>query len=201
MTNVDAGGPLTEPTESSRSKIANRLWIDDAGHEVDEEHATGVQYEFLGRTKDGITIPPDGKSFTQYWKDLNPEAQRMFGLFGQQTLFGNITNTWMGDKADDKAPTAAEAIAARVALLQSGVWIDRTREGVGARVDKDALAQAVVNVLTGAGKVADLATWRAKLEDLDVVKTARSNAAVTAEYASLMGRKVSTLDDLESLVK
>lgn len=201
MTNVDAGGPITEPAESSRTKIANRDWIDADGKPCDEENAVGVRYEFLGRTKDGITIPPDGKSFTQLWADLSPDAQRMYGCFGMVTLFGNVTNTWMGDKDDNKAPSAAEAIAERNALLNSGKWIDRTREGVGARVDKDALAQAWLTVMERAGKaVKSLADYRKALESPDTVKAVRSNAQIASEYAGLMGRATKTLDDLDQLI-
>lgn len=197
MTNTDAGGPLTSESKPPRSKIANRDWIDASGQECDEENAVAIRYEFLGRDD----VPADGKSFTQRYDDLSDAAKRMFCHFGQITLAGNVTNTWLGEKGDDKAATAAEAIAARWALIGSGTWIDRTREGVGARVDRDALAQAVVNVMTAAGKAADLAAWRGKLDDAEVVKAVRSNGAIAAEYASIMGRSVKTLDDLESLVK
>src|SRR5262245_8891750 len=75
--NVDAGGPVTEPVEPTRTKIADRLWVNDAGESVAEEDATGFSYEFHGRTKDGITIPPDGKKFTRYIRDMSEKELHM----------------------------------------------------------------------------------------------------------------------------
>ena len=57
-------GPIEE---EERSKIANRIWIDDAGKEVEPEAATGVQYEFLGRTKRGVVVPADGQAFKVFF--------------------------------------------------------------------------------------------------------------------------------------
>lgn len=195
MTNVDTGGPVTEAEETARKKIADRDWIDDSGKPVSEEEATGVRYTFLGRTKEGITIPPDGKAFTQYWRDLTPEAQRMAGCFGLMTLMGNVTNTWMGDKSDTRPALAADAIQERIALLNEGKWIDRTG-GVGAKVDKDALAQAVVEVGAANGKTYDVAVIRPKLDDEAFFKMVRTNAEMNAAYARIVGRQTATVDDI-----
>lgn len=193
MTDTNA---VTETAEPERKKIANRDWINDAGETVDEELATGVRYEFLGRTKEGIVLPPDGKSFTLYFRDLSPAAGAMLSGFGAVTLMGNVTNTWMGDKSDDREASAADAIAARFALLNSGKWIDRAGGGVGSRIDKDALAKAVVLVAMNAGKELDEAAIRARLEDTDFVKTCRGVPAIANEYAAIVGRAVKTVDDV-----
>lgn len=196
-----SSGPITEASEPERKKIANRDWINDAKEEVAEELATGVRYEFLGRTKDGVTIPADGNSYTVFFRDLQPAALAMAAGFGLITLMGNVTNTWMGDKSPDKDAKASDAIAARIALLNEGKWIDRTREGVGARVDKDALAKAIVNVFTQKGKTVDEAKIRAKLEEsADFLKASRANPEVLREYAVIMGRNVTTVDELASMI-
>ena len=201
MSNVDTGGPVTEAEESARKKIADRDWIDDSGKAVAEEDATGVRYTFLGRTKEGVTIPADGKSFTAYWRDLTDEAKRMAGCFGLITLMGNVTNTWMGDKGDNRPALAADAIAERIALLNAGKWIDRTG-GVGARVDKDALAQAVVEVgLANGQKLKDgsdpsVATIRPLLDNEDFFRSVRSNAEMNAAYARIVGRQTATVSDI-----
>jgi hypothetical protein len=190
------GSQPVEESADARKKIADRDWIDDSGNVVDEEVATGVRYTFLGRTKEGVTIPPDGKSYTLYMRDLKPEALNMLAGFGAITLMGNVTNTWMGDKGDTRAALAADAIAERIDLLNSGKWIDRTG-GVGARVDKDALAQAVVEVGAANGKTADLAVVREKLEQsADFMKAVRSNAEINAAYARIVGRQTATVDDI-----
>jgi len=195
-TNTDAGGPLTEPTEPTRTKIANREWINDAGESVNEEDATGFSYEFLGRTKEGITIAADGEKFTRYLKDMSEAEKNMLALFGAVTLSGNVTNTWMGDKDADKPAKAKDAIAARFGDLFNGKWVDRTG-AVGARVDKDVLAEAICQIAEAAGDPKDKAKVRAKLEDSDeFAKSIRSVPAIAAKYSELMGRKSPSLDAL-----
>lgn len=192
--NTDQGADESADTVVERTKIANRRWIDASGNDVDEDKAVAVEYEFLGRTKGGISIPADGKSFT-YQIPQPGTRDGMLAGFGALTLMGNITNTWMGDKGD-KAPTAHDAIAERFALLESGAWVDRTT-GVGARVDLDKLAEAIVNVATRKGKQLDVATIRAKLDsDQEWRKAATANAEFKTEYSSLMGRAVKTTDEL-----
>lgn len=192
--NVDQGADESSDTVIERTKIAHRKWIDAAGNEVDEDKAVAVQYEFLGRTKAGIVIPADGKSYTYQLSSPGTRTGMLEG-FGALTLMGNITNTWMGDKGD-KAPTAHDAITERFALLETGVWVDRTT-GVGARVDLDKLAEAIVNVATRKGKSLDVSAIRAKLEsDQEWRKAASANAEFKNEYSQLMGRAVKTVDEL-----
>lgn len=177
----------------SRTKIANRLWLDSTGKECGEETAVAVSYEFLGRTKEGVTIPGDGKAFVHQIPTPGTRDGMLNG-FGALTLMGNITNTWMGDK-NDKAATAHDAIAERWELLATGIWVDRT--SVGARVDKDKLAEAIVSVAARKGKSVDQATIRAKLEaEPDWAKSARANPEFAAEYATIMGRTVKSSDEL-----
>src|SRR3972149_6490186 len=129
MTDVTQGDETDTVVE--RTKIANRLWLASDGKETDEEKAVAVSYEFLGRTKGGVSIPGDGKSYS-YQIPTPGTRDGMLAGFGALTLMGNITNTWMGDKGD-RAPTAHDAIADRFALLDTGVWVDRAA-AVGARV-------------------------------------------------------------------
>lgn len=193
--NADAGGPLTEAAEPTRTKIANREWINDEGKAVNEEEATGFSYEFLGRTKEGISIPPDGEVFTRYLKDMSEAERNMCALFGAITLSGNVTNTWMGDKDADKPAKAKDAIAARFGDLFTGKWVDRTG-AVGARVDKDVLAEAIVQIAEAAGTPKDKAAVREKLESDEFAKSIRSVPAIAAKYSELMGRKSPSLDAL-----
>lgn len=191
--NVDTGADAADEVVE-RTKIANRLWIGADGKPSDEETAVSVSYEFLGRTKAGVVIPGDGKAYT-YQLPAPGTRDGMLAGFGALTLMGNITNTWMGDKGD-KAATAFDAIADRFALLDSGIWIDRTAQ-VGARVDKPQLAQAIVNVATRKGKSLDHAAVLAKLEsDADFAKAARANPEFASEYSTLMGRTVKSSDEL-----
>lgn len=182
-----------DDTKPTREKIANRLWLGADGKECGEESAVAVSYEFLGRTKDAITVAGDGKAFV-HTISAPGTRQGMLEGFGALTLMGNITNTWLGDKSD-KAATAHDAIAERWELLESGVWVDRT--SVGARVDKAKLAEAIVNVAARKGKVLDAAAILAKLEaDEPWLKAAKANPEFSAEYATLMGRTVKSADEL-----
>jgi hypothetical protein len=184
---------ITEAAETSRTKIANREWINDAGETVAEEAATGVSYEFLGRTKDGISIPGDGEKFTRYFRDMSQAELYMCAGFGLITLMGNVTNTWMGDKDVDKPAKACEAITERVKLINSGTWIDRAASG-GSRVDEPALARAIV---TASGGTKDFAAVLQKLtDDAEWKKKIRSVPQVAAEYAKEVGRASPSLDTL-----
>ena len=183
--------------EVERTKIANRLWLGADGKESKEEAAVAVSYEFLGRAADPkkgkVEQQPDGKAFVHTISSPGTRAGMIEG-FGALTLMGNDTNTWMNEKGD-RHPTAFDAIADRWALLDTGIWIDRT--GVGARVDKPRLAEAIVNVAARKGKTLDSAAILAKLEgDNEWAKAAKANPEFSAEYATLMGRTVKSVDDV-----
>ena len=167
-----------------RTKIANRLWLDDKGESTKEEAAVAVSYEFLGReagkTRQGVVrqeMPADGKAFVHTISQPGSREGMLEG-FGALTLMGNITNSWMNEKGDRPA-TAFAAIEDRWTLLQSGVWIDRS--GAGARVDRAVLAQAVVNVAARKGVKKDLAAVQQKLEtDEEMLKAMRAQPEFSA---------------------
>lgn len=183
-----------EAQTEGRSKIADREWIDDTGQIVDESTATGFRYTFLGRTKEGVTIPPDGESFTRYWKDMSDGEKRMCGLFGAITLSGNICNTWMTNKGDKQAK-ACEAIKDRFEFMHDNdKWLDESATG-GVRIDRDVLAQALVAIAEVNGKIVEVSAVRAKLEDDKWMSTMRQVPEVARKYSELMGRNVKSLGD------
>lgn len=196
-------GPVTEAEEPARKKIANRDWIKDDGSEATEDEATGVSYEFLGRTKDGATIPPDGEKVVVMFNTLSEPARNMLTGFGLVTLMGNVTNTWMGDKSDDKDAKAADAIRARLALLQDGQWIDRTQAAPRA-IDKDALAEALVLYGIDEGKFTAeqaeagiKAKLRQSVEDsAEYAKGVLTVAGVKNHYMRLLGKTVKSVEDV-----
>lgn len=197
-------GPVEEP---SRTKIADRLWIGADRKEVDTpEEAAGVLYKFLGRTKDGITVPPDSQAFTRLFSEMSEAELKMLAGFGAHTLMGNVTNTWLGEKGD-KAATAHDAIKERFDLLYGGTWVDRTGTGVGARIDKDALAEAVCRVMVAKGTwtQADVdggrkAAVRQKMEDdPQSVKASRQVPEIASEYAAIVGRATKSAEDVAAL--
>jgi hypothetical protein len=186
-------GPVTK---TPREKIADRDWINDAGEVVEEEQATGVRYKFLGRTKDGITEVASGKSFAVYFRDLAPAALNMGCGMGLLTRFGNLTNTWLTDKSTDRAPFPEDLMASTIALMNSGQWIDRTGT-TGPRVDRDALAQAIVDQAESLGRALPLAAVRQRLEDQpDWLRAMKDKPEVASRYNSLVGKASKSFDEL-----
>ena len=163
------------------------------GDDLAEEQAHGIRYTLLA----------NGKTFDyQYGK--SGDADRMLALFGAKKLCTNETsaarNNTKGEASPDEQMAAVEE---RFALLSTGVWVDRTRDGVGAKLDPDALAQAIVDVLVGEGKLerdkADdfKADRRAKIEaDAAWGRKMRTFPAVATRYNEIVGRSVATVDDL-----
>lgn len=190
-----SGTGTTESTakadvETATRKVADHGLIDAQGGKVeDEESATGISYQVVG----------SAKPFTWQY-GANPDADRMLAIFGAKTLATNESSAARNRKEDPAdADGQMEAVAERFALLATGKWVDRTREGVGAKIDKDALAGAIVQVASAAGKTVDYAVVRQKLEEDPVfVRATRQNAEIAAEYAKRAGRPVKTLDDVLS---
>jgi len=104
------------------------------------------------------------------------------------------------------------AVRERFALIQdSGQWVDRTREGVGARVNLDALCEAAIRVQIASGAkrkdgtpiTAELAAsgYKAELrkkldDDPAYARKMRQIPAVANEYSAIVGRQTATIDDL-----
>lgn len=188
-------GPNADDTEVQRKKIAERDWLASDGTVAEkEEDATAARYTFLA----------DGKSFA--WSPVTDDpTTRMCAIFGALTLMGNITNTWKVEKGE-KPDSPIDAIADRFAFMANeSRWIDRAAGGVGAKLDLDVMAEAILLVKIDAGAIDgnDLAAvrtakaeFRQKLESPDYVKVARKVAAVTAKYAELRGGPAKTVDDL-----
>jgi len=117
------------PKKAPRKAIAKRLWLDAQGIECDEEKATQGGYDSLASKR--------GVRFTPVTTD---PATRMYAIFGFQTLSGNEVNS---------APDGTDGIdqaQARLDLLKSGQWVDRSGGGGGIRFDKDKLAEAIAQV-------------------------------------------------------
>lgn len=179
--------------EPTKRQVAKHSLLDAGGAVVEDmEQATGFRYLDIA----------SGKTF-DYQLKSNSDALRMLGLFGGRTLATNEASAARqkdGDSADQLA-----AIAERFALIDTGVWVDRTREG-GPRVDQAVLATAVLNVMIASGKVAEgerdaryaklLENWAA---DPKKVTVAHSVPSVRDEYAKLTGKTARTVDDLAAM--
>lgn len=194
--------PTTETeteTEVTKRKVAEHNLIGTDGVVVEsEEEADGIKYDLIG-----------GKApFTWNWSQANETERRLLAIFGAKTLATNETSQIRnGAKTKgDPIPGPDEQIAAvaeRFALLRSGQWVDRTREGAVVRIDKDALAEAIIRVMLAAGKITDAqvgdtkAAKRQQLEDDPTyMRKARQVPEVATEYSRIVGRTTATVNDL-----
>lgn len=180
-------------SEVTKRQVAKHSLLDAAGNIVEDmEAATGFRYLDIA----------SGETF-DYQLKANTDALRMLALFGGRTLATNEASAERQKDGDSKSQLAA--IADRFALIDTGVWVDRTREG-GPRIDQAVLATAVLNVMIGSGKVPEserdgryaklLANWA---ENPKLVTVAHSVPAVRDEYAKLSGKTARTVDDLAAM--
>lgn len=203
---VGADTPATSGDEEPvKRKVAKHDLLSADGNvlpdDQGEEQAHGMRYTLLANN-----------ATHDYVFGKNQDMDRMLAVFGAKTLATNETSQARNNpKGAGDADEQINAVRERFALLASGTWVDRTREGVGAKVDLDALAEAIVRVQIAAGAkrkdgtiiTADVAAAgykaevRQKLEDdKGFVRTARNVPAVATEYSSIVGKQTKTVDDL-----
>ena len=190
----ESGGAAPAIKDEKKKRAEHDLLAADGSVVDDEESANGIRYTLVAL--------PD-RPFT-YQFGANPQVDKFLALFGAKTLATNESSAVRNSaKGEGSAEEQIEAVEARFALLATGAWVDRTREGVGAKVDLDALANAICNVMVAEGKyTADdvtngkLAATRQKLDDDKVwARKARQHPPFAAEYAKLKGASQVTTDD------
>lgn len=181
-------------TEVVKQRVAKHELLNSAGEVVEnEEEATGIRY----------TLMANNQSF-DFQSGLNAgERNTMLAIFGAKTLATNESSAMRNSpKGEATADEQMDAVHERFALLETGKWVDRTRDGVGAKVDLDVLANAICNVQVAQGKYTEaevktdkMAKTRAMLEDKTKVAQARKVPAFAAEYARLKGAVAVSADD------
>jgi hypothetical protein len=195
---------MTETTVDKKSeRVAKHSLLDKDGNVVEnEEEASGIRYVHIetGETLDyqsGLVV---GETVT-----VLPH-HAMFWNFGAKTLATNEASAIRNGKDPDGDQVAA--IKERFNLIFTGKWVDRTREGVGVKIDKAALATAVVNVTIADGNAKEeqrdalYAVIFQKLEeDKGFVAQMRQIQGVPAEYAKLVGKTTKTSADLMAQLK
>jgi hypothetical protein len=172
--------------------------LDSTGAVIDEiENAVAIRYIDLAT---GVTFDytPSDKSRT------------MLALFGAKTLATNEASQARQSGEDEMA-----GINARFAILDSGAWVDKTRDGTGVKFDLDLLSTALGGVMVETGATTQEALdanpdsdgrgdgWRkirAKLEDAAFVKFAKNADGVIAAYNRLKGKETKSIGDLAALV-
>lgn len=191
-------------TTAKRKSVSKRDFIDASGAIVDKiEEATGSRY---------VLLDPAGPHTFDYQCGEAGKLTTMAAIFGLQTKIGNVANTVLNDKDEPGTPAdAASAIKAWLTQVEGGTWAERTTGGPGARVDKPALAGAIVAVAIASGKAdaaneADLfATISKRLEEgwternltaEQYVRQVRQVPAVAQEYATRVGKTAKSIDDM-----
>lgn len=202
-----------QDTVVETKRVAQHALLDQSGATTDaEEAAWGISYKLHGL--DTVFTWTYGK---------HPDADRMLSIMGAKTLATNESSQVRNNpKGAGTVQEQMDAVVERFADLESGKWVDRTREGVGARVDKDKLAEAICeNMILSRKSAKDgtpitpeyvkstyLALVRAKLEsDKGYQANARNTEAVKLDdgtfvpsvndlYAKLVGKTTKTVDDL-----
>jgi hypothetical protein len=196
---------MTESIETSngaatttKRKVAQHDLIDANGKEVDtEEEAQGIKY----------TLQENGQSLTWKWAEATDDEKRLLAIFGAKTLATNETSQVRNNpKGPGDADEQIAAVRERFAMIRTGQWVDRTREGggVGAKIDRDALAEAICQVLVAEGKVTDAdvqngvkAEKRKRLDDdAAYLRKARTVPAVALAYSQIVGKSTATVEDL-----
>lgn len=181
----------TGESTSKRKTVSKRSYLDSDGNECDKiEEASGARYTLLG---DG------GESFDMQFGDPG-QFGTMCGIFGFHTKVGNVANTVLNDKDEPGGPAeAADAIRAFIESAtdsKNPVWAERAG-GVGIQIDKDALAGAVVDITTKAGKPQAYDKVRQKLEeDKAYLRMVRQVPAIAQAYIERTGKTVKTVDDI-----
>lgn len=182
-------------TENVKRAVAKHELLDASGAVVEnEEEATGIRYTLLA----------NNQAF-DFQSSMTPgERNTLLAIFGAKTLATNESSAMRNSTKGAATPDEQiDAVRERFALLETGKWVDRTREGVGAKIDLDALANAICNVMVADGKYTNdqvqsekLAATRAKLDDDKVfARKARQHPPFAAEYARIKGAAQVTTDD------
>lgn len=188
MSNVDTDTDTNE--KPSRKQVSKRSYLLQDGSEAERiEEATGARYTLLGGADGNI-------DFDQQFGEAG-KLETMCAIFGFHTKVGNVANTVLNDKQDPGTPDdAADAIREFLSSASGGTWAERTG-GVAVRIDKDALAGAVVDAFAAAGKTVDYAKVREMLENPTKVRQYRQIPEVAAEYNKRVGKAPKTLADIE----
>jgi hypothetical protein len=186
---ADDGAPESTAT-AKRKAVSKRSFLDKSGAEADSMNdATGGRYTLLN---------PEGNVDFDYQFGVDPELDRACAIFGFHTKVGNVANTVLNDKDEPGSPAdAAEMIRDFLAKAKTGVWAERTGGGGESRIDKDALAGAIVAVATAQGASPDYAKIRQRLEDEPAyVRKARQVPEVATEYNTRVGKAPKSVADL-----
>jgi hypothetical protein len=188
-------GSAEGDTETVKRAVAKHELLDASGNLVEnEEEATGIRYTLLA----------NNQAF-DFQSGMTPgERNTLLAIFGAKTLATNESSAMRNSTKGAASPDEQiDAVRERFALLETGKWVDRAREGIGAKIDLDALANAICTVMVAEGKWTNdqvqsekLAAVRQKLDDdKTYARNARKHPPFAAEYARIKGAAQVSTDD------
>lgn len=184
--------------DTAKRQVAKHSLLDTSGavHEEDFDKSFGTRYQDIAS---GAVV--------DYLYGKNADKDRMLAIFGARTLMTNEASAVRNGKDEGGPAEQVAAINDRFALLDTGTWADRTREG-GPKIDRPTLATCVVEGLVKVGKVADTDEAKgaayAKIlqafeEDPKRASGAYEVPEVRAAYKAKQGKATTTLDSLGEL--
>ena len=185
-----------ETNANSRQKSIKRF-LDADGKECSIDKATQFSYTDIATgEKDVRDLAAIGA--------VAGSALAMLALFGISTLATNEASQvrQAAERGEEDVPSEVEGIADRLdQLFNDGIWREKREGGVGAaKVDRDALAQVVVDIAAQNGKTVDLLTIRQKLDDdTKFFRLVRKDERMTKLYNERVGKDSKPVDALAGL--
>lgn len=174
----------TNDDDTKRKQVAkHELLAADGSITKDITEATGIRYTDL-ETGETFEYSPKGVEAGT--------ALTMLALFGAKTKATNEASQYRQALAKGETPdveSQVKAISEAFAMIDDGTWREKAEGGGFARIDKDVLANAIIDVKAAAGAAhEDHATYVAKLtDDKKYFRLVRSVPEVTARYNELKG--------------
>lgn len=175
--------PANGDDDGKRQQAAKHSFLRADGTETRDMHeAVGIRYQDVKSSEVFEYQIPGAKA---------GDPLTMLAVFGAKTKATNEASQVRQAEArgDDTDGSQVDAIIDVFAKISEGTWREVREGGVGAKVDRDALAAAIVEAKAALGLTGDLLATRQKLDD-DVAyfRKARKAPDVTAIYNSKVGK-------------
>jgi hypothetical protein len=179
----------TNQTEDKRTQVAKHEFLAADGTPTKDIHeATGIRYTDIA----------SGESFDYQIPGASAGAPvTMFAVFGAKTKATNEASQVRQALArgEDVDGSQVDAIREVFGKISDGTWREPGEGRVGAKVDRDSLAMAIVEFAGSLGKNPDLTEIRQRLDDdLKFFRTARKDERISAIYARLTGSETKKAD-------
>lgn len=174
--------------EGKRAQRAKHEYLDAGGSPTKAmSEACGVKYTDIATGENFEFLIPGATAGS---------PQTMLAVFGAKTLATNEASQVRQAVArgEEVEGSEVDGIIARFDLLEKGTWREVGEGRIGVKVDRDALAAAIVEAQAKLGKTRDLLEIRQRLDD-DVAffRKARKADDVTAIYNAKVGKETKPL--------